>query len=144
MKERNENTNTVQNRFTAYLVISVKNKRISYMERKYKLHAREYACEEIADTGMDSFESQFCEYINRQAAEQYGNPAKILEILKEAENGRIMKAVGKLKEKEQKLLFGRIFGEQSFSELGRMLGMTPKQAEMAYYYVVRKIRKGNL
>jgi hypothetical protein len=36
---------------------------------------------------------------------------------------------------------GRIFGELEFSEMGSLLGMSAKQAEMAYYYIIRKLRK---
>lgn len=142
MKEKNENT--VQNQFTAYLVMAVKNKRISYLERRYRLREREYTCEEITDSCIYSFESRFYEYMNRRVAEKHENPIVILEILKMAESGRIIKAVGKLKEEEQGLLFGRVFGGQSFKELGRMFGVSPKQAEMAYYYIIRKVRKESL
>ena len=31
--------------------------------------------------------------------------------------------------------------ELTFAELGSKFGMKPKQAEMAYYYVIRKLRK---
>ena len=76
-------TDSVQNRFTAYLMTAVVNKRISYMEQR-----------------------------NRQ------------------------------KEREREILFARGFGELDFTELGEKFGMEPKQAEMAYYYIIRKLRKG--
>lgn len=74
---------SVQNRFTAYLMTAVVNKRISYMEQR-----------------------------NRQ------------------------------KERERGILFARVFGELDFMELGEKFGIEPKQAEMAYYYIIRKLRKG--
>lgn len=76
-------TDSVQNRFTAYLMTAVVNKRISYMEQR-----------------------------NRQ------------------------------KDRERRILFARVFGELDFAELGEKFGMEPKQAEMAYYYIIRKLRKG--
>lgn len=39
-------------------------------------------------------------------------------------------------------MFARVFGELDFAELGEKFGMEPKQAEMAYYYIIRKLRKG--
>ena len=36
----------------------------------------------------------------------------------------------------------RVFGELNFVELGEKFGMEAKQAEMAYYYIIRKLRKG--
>ena len=38
-------------------------------------------------------------------------------------------------------MFARVFGELTFAELGEKFEMQPKQAEMAYYYVIRKLRK---
>ena len=35
----------------------------------------------------------------------------------------------------------RIFGEQSFTDIGQELDMTPDQARAAYFYALRKIRK---
>lgn len=35
----------------------------------------------------------------------------------------------------------KLFGELSFDELGTMVGLQPKQAEMAYFYTIRKLRK---
>ena len=46
------------------------------------------------------------------------------------------------KEREREILFARGFGELDFTELGEKFGMEPKQAEMAYYYIIRKLRKG--
>lgn len=47
-----------------------------------------------------------------------------------------------LKDRERRILFARVFGELDFAELGEKFGMEPKQAEMAYYYIIRKLRKG--
>lgn len=58
------------------------------------------------------------------------------------ESEKLFKAVNRLKEYERKLLFARIFGELTFAELGKKFGMKPKQAEMAYFYIIRKLRKG--
>lgn len=38
-------------------------------------------------------------------------------------------------------LFARVFGELTFEELGEKFDMKPKQAEMAFYYILRKLRK---
>lgn len=57
------------------------------------------------------------------------------------ESEKLFRAVNRLKERERKLLFARVFGELTFAELGSKFGMKPKQAEMAYYYVIRKLRK---
>ena len=66
---------------------------------------------------------------------------KFPELLMLLESEKLFRAVNKLKERERKLLFARVFGELTFAELGEKFGMKPKQAEMAYYYVIRKLRK---
>lgn len=38
-------------------------------------------------------------------------------------------------------MFARVYGELTFAQLGERFHMEPKQAEMAYYYVLRKLRK---
>ena len=54
---------------------------------------------------------------------------------------RLAKAISHLKDCDRVLLFARVYGELTFAELGEKFQMEPKQAEMAYYYVLRKLRK---
>ena len=46
-----------------------------------------------------------------------------------------------LKEKHKKILFARLFGELTFQQIGEKFGMTEKQAEAVYFYVITKLRK---
>lgn len=62
-------------------------------------------------------------------------------ILLLIENEWLIKLVGKLKDRERKLLFARVFGELTYEELGMRFGGTPKQVEMSYYYILRKLRR---
>ena len=103
MKE--QYNDSIQNRFTAYLVAAVVHRRIRYMEQKRKRIDHERIL-------MDLLGSR-----------------------------KLVRAVERLKEREKTLLFARVFGELSFTEMAEMLDINPKQAEMAYYYVVRKLRK---
>ena len=61
--------------------------------------------------------------------------------MKLLESKKLMKALSRLKEYERRLLFARVFGELTFEELGEKFDMKPKQAEMAFYYILRKVRK---
>jgi len=63
------------------------------------------------------------------------------ELLWTLEGGKLVKVLKKLKEQERQILFSRIFGEQSFTDIGQELDMTPDQARAAYFYALRKIRK---
>lgn len=88
MKEKKENT--VQNQFTAYLVTAIKNTRIRYMERKYRLKEREYICEDIDDKSSTSFEDQFDEYIYKQTIVSYDEPERLQEVLKLIESEKVI------------------------------------------------------
>lgn len=41
----------------------------------------------------------------------------------------------------QSLAFARLFGELTFREIGEKFGMTEKQAEAVYFYIITKLRK---
>ena len=64
--------------------------------------------------------------------------AMIMSLL---ENDILAEGISGLKEKEQMILFVRIFGELSFLEIGELIDTSGKQAEMKYYYIIRKLRK---
>ena len=66
-----------------------------------------------------------------------------LEVLTELlQTPRLIALVKGLKEQERKILYARVFGDLSFQELGQMFHKTPRQMEMTYYYILRKLRKG--
>lgn len=133
-------TDSVQNRFTAYLVIAVTNKRIRYMEKRNRKKEAEISGD-IFEKNYQDFDMQFREYIGEQTGFVLEDWERFQEFLQKAESGYLREAVERLKEREKKLLFARVFGELSFAELGELVGLQPKQAEMAYFYVIRKLRK---
>lgn len=133
-------TDSVQNRFTAYLVTAVTNKRIRYMEKRKKQKDIETSSD-LLEKNYQDFDSQFREYIGDQTGFVLEDWERFQEFLEKVESDNLCKAVEKLKEREKTLLFARVFGELSFAELGELVGLQPKQAEMAYFYVIRKLRK---
>ena len=139
MKE--QHTDSVQNRFTAYLVASVTNQRIRYIQKRRRLKEQEALQTDLLEKNYLDFETQLHSYISEREAAVSMDWKQYQEIMDLMESRRLMKAVGRLKEREKTLLFARVFGDLTFAELGEILQMNPKQAEMAYYYVVRKIRK---
>lgn len=140
MKEKY--TDTVQNRFTAYLVAAVTNQRIHYMERKKFLKEMEAVQPDILEKKYLDFEEQYYGYVGEQTEFIMEDWERFEELMVMLESEKLFKAVNRLKEHERKLLFARIFGELTFAELGKKFGMKPKQAEMAYFYIIRKLRKG--
>lgn len=136
MKE--QQTSIMHYRFTAYLETSVVNKRARYLKNKNCLKEQEYIMVDLLDKNCTCFDVELDFYIREKLVEDLEKSDDLLKIIGE---DRLLRAIASLKERERILLFGRVFGELEFSKLGKKLTMTPKQAEMAYYYVIRKIRK---
>lgn len=138
---QNKKTETLQNRFSAYLVVAVTNKRIRYMEKKKQLQLQETVQENIEIKKYLGFDDQYREFISEKTAFILGDWERFREFMELLESEKLMKVLDRLKEYERRLLFARVFGELTFEELGEKFDMKPKQAEMAFYYILRKIRK---
>ena len=139
MKE--EQRDSVQIRFTAYLVSAVTNRRIRHMEHKKQVYNWELMQMDMFNKNNTNFEVQFNTYLSEKLIWVAKESEKIQELFLMIESEELTKALRKLKERECKLLFSRVFGELTFEELGEKFDMKPKQAEMAFYYILRKVRK---
>lgn len=135
-------TDSVQNRFTGYLMAAVANKRISYMEQRNRRKEREYIQMDLLEKNHVDFDAQYHSYLAEQSLLAYFGYGEIQECIPEIESIQLAKCINRLKDRERRILFARVFGELNFAELGEKFGMEPKQVEMAYYYIIRKLRKG--
>lgn len=138
---KRHNTDSVQNRFTAYLISALVHRRMRYMEKQKYLLQRETVLEDQEIKRYLDFEKQYQNFLGEQEDFVLEDWEKFREFMLVLESDNLMRALNKLKEREHKLLFARVFGEMTFEELGRKFGMKPKQAEMSYYYILRKLRK---
>lgn len=132
---------SVQNRFSAYLVAAITNKRIRYMEKRKRLQRLESIQIELMGKNYLDFDMQYHDYIGDQTSFVFRDWERFEELLVLLESETLLKAIDRLKNRDRRILFARVFGELTFVELGEKFGMKPKQAEMAYYYVIRKLRK---
>lgn len=132
---------SVQNRFSAYLVSAITNKRIRYMEKRKRLQGLESIQIELLEKNYLDFDMQYHDYIGDQTSFVFRDWERFEELLVLLESETLLKAIDRLKNRDRRILFARVFGELTFVELGEKFGMKPKQAEMAYYYVIRKLRK---
>ena len=135
-------TDSVQNQFTAYLMAAVANKRISYFEQRNRYKEREYIQVDLLEKNHVDFEAQYRTYLAEQSLLRYFGYGESSECMPEIDSIQLAKCINRLKDRERGILFARVFGELDFAELGKKFGMEPKQAEMAYYYIIRKQRKG--
>ena len=138
---RSQYIESLQNQFSAYLVVAVTNKRLRYLERKRRQTLRENSLPDIELKKYQDFEEQYRDFLREQTAFVLDNWERYQEFLELIESEKLLKVLSRLKERERKLLFARVFGELTFDELGEKFNMKPKQAEMAFYYILRKIRK---
>lgn len=138
---KNQHTESLQNRFSAYLVAAVTNKRIRYMEKKKQLQLQETVQPDLEIKKYLDFDDQYHDFMGEQTEFILEDWERFREFMELLESEKLMKVLSKLKEHERKLLFARVFGELTFEELGEKFDMKPKQAEMAFYYILRKIRK---
>ena len=109
-------------------------RRIRYMEKRKKQKEIETSSD-LLEKNYQDFDLQFREYIGDQTGFVFEDWERFQEFMEKVESDNLCKAVEKLKEREKTLLFARVFGELSFAELGELVGLQPKQAEMAYFFV---------
>ena len=135
-------TDSVQNRFTAYLMVAVANRRVSYMEQRNRQKEWEYIQVDLLEKNHVDFDAQYRTYMAERSFLHYYVYVENLECMPEIDSIQLAKCINRLKDRERGILFARVFGELDFTELGEKFGMESKQAEMAYYYIIRKLRKG--
>ena len=139
---KSDKSSNIQNRFTKYLVIAVERRRMKYLQKLQQRASNEVP---YPDNVQDEPRINFEELHNRFIAERTEYAAehweKMQELLQLIDETKLVTAITKLKEKERILLFGRIMGELTFEELGKKIGVTSKQAQQAFFYVLRKLRK---
>lgn len=134
-------TDSVQNRFTAYIMAAVINKRISYMEQRTRQRERECLQVDLLEKNHVDFDTQYHTYLAEQSLLRFFEHGESAECVPEIDSVQLVKGIDHLKERERRILFARVFGELNFAELGKRFDMETKQAEMAYYYIIRKLRK---
>ena len=141
MKENTGNESSVQNRFTAYLMSAVKHKRMNYMEKKMWIKEYENGSQDSLQKSCTDFQEEYHRYLIERSPWNYDVVPNVDELVKALDETKLIRAILELKKRDQDILIARVFQEQDFASIGRELGITEKQAEMAYYYIVRKIRK---
>ena len=85
--------------------------------------------------------TEYRAYINEYTDFIFRDWQRYGELLARLESDHLVKAISRLKGRDREILFARVYGELTFAELGERFQMEAKQAEMAYYYVLRKLRK---
>ena len=141
MGMKNQHTESLQNQFSAYLVAAVTNKRIRYMEKRRRQNIRETNLLNMELKNYLDFEEQYNNFRKEQTDFVMKDWEKYQDFMELLESDKLRIALGRLKERERRILFARVFGELTFEQIGERFEMKPKQAEMSFYYILRKLRK---
>ncbi|MFG6350948.1 MAG: sigma-70 family RNA polymerase sigma factor [Oscillospiraceae bacterium] len=129
MRRRNNGTgeiNTLQNEFTAYLLVALRRQKKAYDEKSGRLKSREisvdYQTEEFADErshdGVTAGASMRC-----------------------MENDDLLQALERLTARERYILFQRVLEGRSYEELSGPLGLRYSGTAAAYRRIIQKLRK---
>lgn len=130
MLHRNNGTDEseiLQNKFTAYLESAVRRKRKDYLA---KIYTRKKYENILADVLKDRKEGE--------TEELTAN----LPVLNQIENPCLYNALQGLREREKAILFARVLDGQSFEELAATYSMSYGGITTAYYRIIKKLKKG--
>ena len=98
---REKHTDSVQNRFTAYLMAAVDNTRKKYWERKRRLQGREFIQEDNLERNYTDFEEQYSAYIVEHKDFILKYWQRYVELLDLLESDRLANAISRLKDRDR-------------------------------------------
>lgn len=114
---------SLQNRFTAYLLVALKRKKRDYLQKAHRIEAYESV--------TDSLAVQFA-----------GNPAdNIPSAAYQVEDDALMQALTHLSAKERYILFQRVLYGSEYDELATDLNLRYSGIAAAYHRIIKKLRK---
>lgn len=121
-----EESEILQNRFTAYLVTAVNRRKVTYINQRNKQLQRECLMEnDDWKLELTSGQGVFDE----------------LPLLMNLENDSLFYALKHLNEKERYVFLERVLNEVSFEALAAMLGLSYKGTTTIYYRAIQKMKK---
>ena len=113
----------IQNRFTAYLQVSLRRKRIEVLAKRYDLIRHETETNEIFSYVQQN-EDQLIHDMDVQIKCQ-----------------QILQALQNMKARERYIFLARVIEERPFTELARELGLSYKGVAAIYYRTLQQLRK---
>ncbi len=115
----------IQNRFTAYLQVSLRRKRIEVLAKRYDIMRHEPATEtnELFSCAQQN-EDQLIHDMDVQIKCQ-----------------QILQALQNMKARERYIFLARVIEERPFTELARELGLSYKGVAAIHYRTLQRLRK---
>lgn len=139
-KNNNFTGSEVKNKFTAYLLSSIRGKRSYYLKKKNRIASIETSVDEFFQTEIGI---PFEEALEQRQKEEL--------LFQEAEGGypewneltdqKLVRSLLRLSEEERKLIYQHVFEGRTFPEMGLMNCLPTYRIKGIYFYAVRKVRK---
>ncbi len=129
MQYRNSGANEehiVQNRFTAYLLVALRRRRVDFLRHRYGHQQHEQSVEAIntAYASIYDMEDAICQTLDLQT-----------------EYAALMRLLDTLQERERTILLSRAMENCSFAELADKYHMGYKGVATIYYRTIQRIKK---
>ena len=128
MRQKNNGQNeaeTLQNQFTAYLSMAIQRRRYKYILQAIK----QQQIESLTENPVSNLEYDIVQEIFEE-----------LPLLMRLENDTLLSALKELNEKERHIFLTRVLDEKSFEELADKMGLSYKGVAAIYYRALRKVR----
>ena len=137
-EEQKYNGSKTRNYFTAYLLASIRGKRLRYLEKQQKILFANLEDKEYTDADISPEERLELEQKEQLLMEEAQG---IYPEWNEMTDISLIEAMFSLQEEERKLIYQHVFEERTFKEMSILNQMTEERCKGAYYWAIRKIRK---
>lgn len=139
-KNNNFTGSEVKNKFTAYLLCSIRGKRSYYLKKKNRIASIETSVDEFFQTEIgipfeESLEQRQKEELLFQEAEG------VYPEWNELTDQKLVRSLLRLSEEERKLIYQHVFEGRTFPEMGLMNCLPTYRIKGIYFYAIRKVRK---
>lgn len=139
-KNNNFTGSEVKNKFTAYLLSSIRGKRSYYLKKKNRIASIETSVDEFFQTEIgfpfeESLEQRQKEELLFQEAEG------VYPEWNELTDQKLVRSLLRLSEEERKLIYQHVFEGRTFPEMGLMNCLPTYRIKGIYFYAIRKVRK---
>lgn len=141
MNENNKFTGSeVKNKFTAYILSSIRGRRRYHLKKKIRIASIETSVDEPLQNEIgipfeESMEQRQKEKLLFQEAEG------VYPEWNELTDQKLVRSLLRLSEEERKLIYQHVFEGRAFPEMGLMNCLSTCRIKGIYFYAIRRVRK---
>ena len=139
-KNNNFTGSEVKNKFTAYLLSSIRGKRSYYLKKKNRIASIETSVDEFFQTEIGI---PFEEALEQRQKEEllFQEAEGVYPEWNELTDQKLVRSLLRLSEEERKLIYQHVFEGRTFPEMGLMNCHPAYRIKGIYFYAIRKVRK---